>query len=120
MPGLEMQNQRGSHGHDECSCQLDKLTAAKTMTVDFSRSPFLVIWEVTRACALACVHCRADAIPRRDPGELTTDEGYALINAVRGMGADSLAERTAKATEQIVLNTKELVDRAKQGKLAFS
>jgi len=40
--------------------------------------------------------------------------------AVRGMGADNLAERTAKATEQIVLNTKELVDRATQGRLAFS
>lgn len=33
--------------------------------VDFTRAPFLVIWEVTRACALACVHCRADAIARR-------------------------------------------------------
>jgi radical SAM protein len=54
--------------------------------IDFDRSPFLVIWEVTRACALACVHCRADAIPRRDPRELTTDEGYHLIDAVRAMG----------------------------------
>jgi MoaA/NifB/PqqE/SkfB family radical SAM enzyme len=41
---------------------------------DFDHAPFLVIWEVTRACALACVHCRADAIPRRDPHELTTEE----------------------------------------------
>jgi len=39
---------------------------------DFGRAPFLVIWEVTRACALACVHCRADAIPCRDPRELST------------------------------------------------
>ncbi|MEP6592588.1 MAG: TIGR04053 family radical SAM/SPASM domain-containing protein [Acidobacteriota bacterium] len=50
---------------------------------DFARSPFIVIWEVTRACALACVHCRADAIPRRDPRELTTREGMALIDQVR-------------------------------------
>jgi AdoMet-dependent heme synthase len=42
---------------------------------DFNRAPFLVIWEVTRACALACVHCRADALHRHDPRELTTDEG---------------------------------------------
>ncbi len=53
---------------------------------DFSESPFLVIWEVTRACALACVHCRADAIHRRDPRELTTDEGFQLIDQIRGFG----------------------------------
>jgi radical SAM protein len=54
--------------------------------VDFDRAPFLVIWEVTRACALACVHCRADAIPCRDPRELTKDEGFRLIDQVRSFG----------------------------------
>jgi AdoMet-dependent heme synthase len=53
---------------------------------DFERAPFLVVWEVTRACALACVHCRADAIARRDPGQLTTTEGIALIDEIRGFG----------------------------------
>lgn len=57
------------------------------MVVDFERSPFLVIWEVTRACALACVHCRADAIARRDPRELSTDEGFQLIDQVRAFGS---------------------------------
>lgn len=52
----------------------------------FDQTPFLVIWETTRACALACVHCRADAIARRDPHELTTEEGFALIYQVRGLG----------------------------------
>ena len=55
--------------------------------MDFQRSPFIVIWELTRACALACVHCRADAIPRRDPRELTTSEGLGLIEAVRSFGS---------------------------------
>jgi AdoMet-dependent heme synthase len=55
--------------------------------VDFTERPFLVIWEVTRACALACVHCRADAIARRDPRELTTGEGRALIDQVASFGA---------------------------------
>src|SRR5262245_35211058 len=50
---------------------------------DFNHAPFLVIWEATRACGLACVHCRADAIARRDPRELTTEEGYRLIDQVR-------------------------------------
>ena len=43
-----------------------------------------------------------------------------MRSAARGLGADSLAERTAKATEQIVSNTKQLVDQAKQGKLVFT
>jgi MoaA/NifB/PqqE/SkfB family radical SAM enzyme len=54
--------------------------------LDFERAPFLVIWEVTRACALACVHCRADSIPRRDPRELTTEEGFRLIDQVCAFG----------------------------------
>jgi len=40
--------------------------------------------------------------------------------AARGLGADSLAERTARAAEQIVVNTKQLVDEAKQGQLVFA
>ena len=56
---------------------------------DFSRSPFIVIWEATRACALACVHCRADSIPRRNPQELTTEEGFALIDQVQALSQPS-------------------------------
>ncbi len=26
---------------------------------DFDQAPFTIAWEVTRACAYACVHCRA-------------------------------------------------------------
>jgi radical SAM protein len=53
---------------------------------DFARTPFIVIWEVTRACALACLHCRASAIPRRHPHELSTEEGFRLIDQVRAFG----------------------------------
>jgi radical SAM protein len=56
------------------------------MTPRFDPAPFIVIWETTRACALACVHCRAEAIPHRDPGELTTEEGYRLIDRVARFG----------------------------------
>jgi AdoMet-dependent heme synthase len=59
---------------------------AAATALDFNQAPFLVIWEVTRACALACVHCRADAIHRRDPRELTTEEGFRLIDQVRAFG----------------------------------
>lgn len=54
--------------------------------VDFDLAPFTIAWEVTRACAYACVHCRADAQPRRDPRELSTREGKALIERLAAFG----------------------------------
>ena len=60
---------------------------ARLPAFDFDRAPFLVIWETTRACALSCVHCRADSIPRRDPRELTTEEGFRLIDQVAAFGS---------------------------------
>ena len=54
--------------------------------VDFARAPFLVIWETTQACALACRHCRASARPWRDPLELTTEEGKSVISQTAEMG----------------------------------
>lgn len=56
--------------------------AAATSDGPFAAAPFIVIWEVTRACALACVHCRAEAIPHRHPDELTTEEGKRLIDRI--------------------------------------
>ncbi len=53
---------------------------------DFSQAPFLVIWETTRACDLACKHCRAEAITDRNPLELTTDEAKRLMDEVRRFG----------------------------------
>jgi len=58
--------------------------------VDFERAPFLVIWETTQACALACRHCRASASPGRDPLELTTEEGKRVIRQVAEMGTPIL------------------------------
>lgn len=52
----------------------------------FATAPFIVIWELTRACALACVHCRAEAMPHRHPDELTTEEGGALIDRIAAFG----------------------------------
>lgn len=46
---------------------------------DFDDRPFLVFWEITRACALACSHCRAEAQSRRHPGELDTEQALRLI-----------------------------------------
>lgn len=46
---------------------------------DFAHSPFVVFYEVTRACDLLCKHCRACAQPYRHPLELTTEQSRALI-----------------------------------------
>ena len=48
----------------------------------YDAAPHIVIWEMTRACALACRHCRAEAIPYRNPAELTTAQAFALVDAV--------------------------------------
>lgn len=52
------------------------------MRFDFNSRPFIIIWETTRACSLACRHCRASADARRHPLELSTAEAFRLIDQV--------------------------------------
>lgn len=54
--------------------------------LNFHQAPFLVIWEVTRACELKCLHCRAEAQPLSHPDELDTEEGLALLDEIRRFG----------------------------------
>jgi radical SAM protein len=58
----------------ERSYQNERMTHA-----DFDQAPFTIAWEVTRACAYACVHCRANAQHQRDSRELSTVEATQLI-----------------------------------------
>lgn len=55
--------------------------------MDFNQRPFTVVWETTRACDLACVHCRAEANPRRSVGELTFGNVHILVQDVKEFGA---------------------------------
>jgi MoaA/NifB/PqqE/SkfB family radical SAM enzyme len=57
---------------------------------DFDQAPLLVIWETTQACGLSCRHCRASAQPGRNPGELSSEEGLRLVDAVAEMGTPLL------------------------------
>jgi len=52
------------------------------MRYDPAQAPRLVAWETTRACDLACVHCRAVAQPRPDPRQLSTEEAFRLVDDV--------------------------------------
>ncbi len=56
----------------------------------FSQRPFLVFWEITRACALACRHCRAAAQPRRHPDELDASEASRLVGQLAAMAPPML------------------------------
>lgn len=49
---------------------------------DIGAKPFIAIWEVTRACQLVCKHCRADAQHSAAPGQLSTEEGFALLDSL--------------------------------------
>jgi len=53
----------------------------------FSEAPRNVYWETTIACSLSCQHCRAESINQRDPEELTTEEGYRLIENIHELGS---------------------------------
>lgn len=91
------------------------------MRAEFSRAPRLVAWEVTRACDLACQHCRAVAQPTADPRQLTTAEAFRLVDDIAAFGepiililtggdplkrADiyQVAERAARAGLRVVMS----------------
>jgi len=42
--------------------------------------PRLVFWETTKACNLSCQHCRAVPQTTRSAADLTTEEGFDLMN----------------------------------------
>ena len=52
----------------------------------FERAPARVYWELTRACDLACRHCRAEALSEREPDELTTEECRRVLGRLAAVG----------------------------------
>ena len=44
------------------------------------RPPRLIAWELTNACNLACIHCRASAIKEPDPDELSIAEARHFLD----------------------------------------
>ncbi len=53
---------------------------------DLAKGPMLVYWEMTQACALACRHCRAEAVCLPHPGELKLAEGKDLLRQIAAFG----------------------------------
>ena len=63
------------------------MVSASIVTARFVHDrPLRVYWEITRACDLACRHCRATANPNADPDELTTVEGLHLLEQLASFG----------------------------------
>ncbi|MBI5209159.1 MAG: radical SAM protein [Elusimicrobia bacterium] len=75
------------------------------MKIDYNESPLLAVWETTRSCAVACSHCRTEAILARDSAELSTEEGKRLLADIAAMdtpiftlsGGDCLNRRDIEA-----------------------
>lgn len=58
----------------------------RPLALKLNRKPILVFWETTKACPLACTHCRATAMKTPQPGELSTAEGFEVIRQVAEFG----------------------------------
>ena len=58
----------------------------RMVEANFDLAPFTIAWELTRACAFACRHCRAEAQPKRDPRELTTEEAFRVVDQIKEFG----------------------------------
>lgn len=53
---------------------------------NYSQAPLIVYWEMTQACALACRHCRAEAMPMWHPNQLTNEESRRLLRQIADFG----------------------------------
>jgi len=53
---------------------------------NYALNPLIVYWEMTQACALACRHCRAEAMPRPHPLQLTHAESQNLLHQIVAFG----------------------------------
>lgn len=50
----------------------------------------VVVWNVTRTCNLRCLHCYSDSEARRYPGELTYEQGHALLEDLAAFGVPAV------------------------------
>src|SRR6202049_4646767 len=81
---------------------------------DYSRAPMNVYWEMTQACALACRHCRAEAVPLPHPQELTFEEGTSFLRQILDFG-DPLPQLILTGGDPLARrDLYELIDQARE------
>jgi len=75
MPGPPENSRHAGHpGHPTGKGKMPSISN------DLDRDPVVIFWEVTRACALKCEHCRAKAQPKRHPLELDTETSFGVMD----------------------------------------
>jgi radical SAM protein with 4Fe4S-binding SPASM domain len=79
---------------------------------DFKCFPFAVVWEITFACNMRCLHCGTSAGKRR-PDELTTEESLKLIDELAALGTDNI---TLSGGEPLLREDWPVLARAIKGK----
>ncbi|MHB9037629.1 MAG: heme b synthase [Armatimonadota bacterium] len=52
--------------------------------------PRLIFWEMTTACNLKCMHCRACPVDQRSPEDFTTEEGKALLDDIASFSTSAV------------------------------
>lgn len=114
------------HGQGSLS---DELRYGRGGVALAERKP-VVVWTTSRRCNLRCLHCYTASEDRLYDGELSTDEGYALLEDLAGFGVpallmsggeplyrpdfDLLARRAHKLGLRVTLSTNgTLIDAAK-------
>lgn len=53
-------------------------------------TPRLIFWEMTTACNLKCIHCRACPVDQRSPEDLTTQEGKAILDEIASFASPAV------------------------------
>lgn len=62
---------------------MEKKLSFQDVQKDLKKSPLrMIAWEVTRACNLDCVHCRAAAVNEPLPTEFSTREAFDFLSEV--------------------------------------
>ncbi len=53
---------------------------------DYAQTPLNIYWEMTQACALACRHCRAEAVPNGPSRGANFEESVAFLRQIGDFG----------------------------------
>ncbi|MGC8562563.1 MAG: TIGR04053 family radical SAM/SPASM domain-containing protein [Thermoplasmata archaeon] len=55
--------------------------------IDYNSKPILIFWETTKACDLACKHCRASALLEALPDEMNLEQSLSFVEQVKEFGS---------------------------------
>lgn len=58
--------------------------------IDYHETPITVAWEITRACQLSCIYCRAEVERKPHPIELSVEDGFRVIDDIVDIGTHIL------------------------------